>query len=52
MDPICRVLSNTVTNANETINSVFKAHVNYKPSQLMEFVEKLKELIDEQVVTN
>ena len=36
------------TNASETINSVIKAHVNYKPSQLMEFVGKLKELIDEQ----
>ena len=36
------------TNASETINSVIKAHVNYKPGQLMEFVGKLKELIDEQ----
>ena len=35
-------------NASETINSVIKAHVSYKPSQLMEFVDKLKELIDEQ----
>ena len=36
------------TNASETINSVIKSHVSYKPSQLMEFVEKLKELVDEQ----
>ena len=36
------------TNASETINSVIKAHVSYKPSQLMKFVEKLKELVDEQ----
>ena len=36
------------TNASETINSVIKAHVNYKPSQVTEFVVKLKELIDEQ----
>ena len=36
------------TNASETINSVIKVHVSYKPSQLMEFVGKLKELIDEQ----
>ena len=36
------------TNASETINSVIKAHVSYKPSQLMEFVGRLKELVDEQ----
>lgn len=36
------------TNASETVNSIIKAHVLYKSSQLMEFVAKLKEVIDEQ----
>ena len=36
------------TNASETVNSVIKAHVSYKPSQLMEFIGKLRELVDEQ----
>ena len=36
------------TNANETVNSVLKFHVNYKSSQLLEFVGKLKDVVDEQ----
>lgn len=36
------------TNASETTNSIIKAHVSYKPSQLMEFVNHLKEVVDEQ----
>ena len=36
------------TNASETVNSIIKSHVSYKPSQLMELTEKLKEAIDEQ----
>ena len=35
------------TNASETVNSVLKFHVNYKSSQLLEFVGKLKD-VDEQ----
>lgn len=36
------------TNASETVNSMIKSHVSYKPSHLMELTEKLKEAIDEQ----
>ena len=36
------------TNASETVNSVLKSHVNYKSSQLLEFVGKLKDVVDEQ----
>ena len=36
------------TNASETTNSVIKAHVLYKHSKLMEFVNHLKDVIDEQ----
>ena len=36
------------TNASETSNSVIKAHVSYKHSQLMEFVNHLKDVVDEQ----
>ena len=36
------------TNASETTNSVIKAHVLYKHSQLMEFVNHLKDVVDEQ----
>ena len=36
------------TNASETVNSIIKSHVSYKPSQLMELTEKLREAIDEQ----
>ena len=35
-------------NASESVNSMLKRHVNFKSSQLVEFVEKLKELVDEQ----
>lgn len=35
------------TNASETVNSVLKRHVNYKSNQLMEFVNKIKEVVDE-----
>ena len=34
------------TNASETVNSVLKSHVNFKSSQLLEFVEELKEVVD------
>ena len=36
------------TNASETTNSVIKAHVAYKHIQLMEFVNHLKDVVDEQ----
>lgn len=36
------------TNASETVNSIIKSHVSYKPSQLIELTEKLKDAIDEQ----
>ena len=36
------------TNASETTNSVIKAHVKYAHSQLMEFVNHLKDVVDEQ----
>ena len=36
------------TNASEMTNSVIKAHVSYKHSQLMEFVNHLKDVVDEQ----
>lgn len=36
------------TNTSESVNSIIKAHVSYKPSQLMEFTEKIREAIDEQ----
>ena len=36
------------TNASETVNSIIKSHVSYKPNQLMELTEKLREAIDEQ----
>ena len=36
------------TNASETINFIIKFHISYKPSQLMELTEKLREAIDEQ----
>ena len=36
------------TNASETTNSVIKAHISYKHSQLMEFVNHLKDVVDEQ----
>ena len=36
------------TNASETVNSVLKRHVNYKSNQMMEFVNKIKEVVDEQ----
>ena len=36
------------TNASETVNSIIKSHVSYKPSQLMELTEKLREAVDEQ----
>ena len=29
------------------MNSVLKRHVNYKSNQLMEFVNKIKEVVDE-----
>ena len=35
------------TNASETVNSIIKSHVSYKPSQLVELTEKFKEAIDE-----
>ena len=37
-----------MTNASETVNSVLKSHVNYKSSQPLEFVGKLKDVVDEQ----
>ena len=36
------------TNASETTNSIIKAHISYKHSQLMEFVNHLKDVVDEQ----
>ena len=36
------------TNASETVNSIIKSHASYKPSQLTELMEKLREAIDEQ----
>ena len=36
------------TNASETANSIIKNKVDYKQSQLLEFVEKLKQVIDDQ----
>ena len=36
------------TDASKTVNSIIKSHVSYKPSQLMELTEKLREAIDEQ----
>ena len=36
------------TNASETVNSVLKSHVNYKSSQVLGFVGKLKDVVDEQ----
>lgn len=38
------------TNASEAINSVIKARVLHKKDQLMDFIVKLKELIDEKEV--
>lgn len=38
------------TNASETTNSVIKAHVKYAHSQLMEFVNHLKDVVDEKNV--
>ena len=40
--------SQFTTNACETANSVLKSHVNYKRSELIEFVHKFNELIHEQ----
>ncbi len=36
------------TNASETVNSMLKCHVNYKSSQLLVVVGKLREVVDEQ----
>lgn len=36
------------TNASETANFIFKNKVDYKHSELLEFVEKLKQVIDDQ----
>lgn len=36
------------TNASETANFILKSKVDYKRSQLLEFIEKLKEVVDEQ----
>ena len=36
------------TNTSETVNSIIKSHILYKPSQLMELTENLREAIDEQ----
>ncbi len=36
------------TNASETVNSIVKSFVSFKPSQLVELTDKLKEVIDEQ----
>ena len=36
------------TNARETTNSLIKAHVKYAHSQLMEFVNHLKDVVDKQ----
>ena len=36
------------TNASETTNSIIKAHVSHKPSELMDFVQHLKDIVDEQ----
>ena len=36
------------TNTSETTNCVIKAHESYKQSQLMEFVNHLKDIVDEQ----
>ena len=36
------------TNASETTNFILKNKLDYKSHQLLEFVEKLKQLIDDQ----
>ena len=36
------------TNASETTNSIIKANISYKHSQLKEFVNHLKYVVDEQ----
>ena len=36
------------TNASETTNFILKNKVDYKPSQLLDFVDKLKQVIDDQ----
>ena len=36
------------TNASETANFVLKNKVDYKHNQLLEFVEKLKQVVDDQ----
>lgn len=33
------------TNASETTNSIIKAHVSHKPSELMDFVQHLKDIV-------
>ena len=40
--------STFTTNSSETINSIIKKHVNFKSHQLVEFVDLLKEAVDEQ----
>lgn len=36
------------TNASETVNSILKCHFQHKSCQLLEFVSKLKDVVDEQ----
>ena len=41
-------ISQYTTNDNECINSIIKKKVNFKASELSEFCEKMRQLIDEQ----
>ena len=37
-----------ITNSSESVNAVLKRKVNYKKSELPDFIDRIKETIDEQ----